>query len=200
LVEAGLIHIYEANGQLWLQWPGLADNQPGLRADRETPEYHAPADCQHAAGIAREDSRESPESPGNSPADAANGRRASKDEEKTSEREGEDEDNRSEGEDEGTAIDITSTDTISQVSSLFGNARITSHQASRLRSIHTKYPDTFTAALEWAAAEGMTLGEAIVAITKALPNWSRAKGAGNGTWYTKEEYEKYFYHPHEEDP
>jgi len=51
LESAGLIIRYLANGELWQWWPAFRDNQIGLRADRETPEYPPPTnEIQQDAG------------------------------------------------------------------------------------------------------------------------------------------------------
>lgn len=40
--RAGLIYRFWANGDLWQCWPGFADNQVGLRRDRESTDYPTP--------------------------------------------------------------------------------------------------------------------------------------------------------------
>jgi hypothetical protein len=40
--EAGLIQIFESDGRYWQSWPGFADNQVGLRSERENTEYPEP--------------------------------------------------------------------------------------------------------------------------------------------------------------
>lgn len=42
--DIGLIYRFEAKGDVWQCWPGFADNQAGLRADRETTNYPIPPD------------------------------------------------------------------------------------------------------------------------------------------------------------
>ena len=42
--QAGLLAFFDAKGERWQVWPGFADNQVGLRADRETSEYPRPPD------------------------------------------------------------------------------------------------------------------------------------------------------------
>jgi len=46
--NVGLIVRYEAAGDMWQYWPEFRQNQPGLRADRETPEYPPPPNGQPA--------------------------------------------------------------------------------------------------------------------------------------------------------
>jgi len=43
--EAGLIVLFEARGEIWQWWPGFAEEQVGLRADRETTKYPQPPDA-----------------------------------------------------------------------------------------------------------------------------------------------------------
>lgn len=40
--SAGLIRLFELNGQVWQVWPGFADNQTNLRKDRESSDYPVP--------------------------------------------------------------------------------------------------------------------------------------------------------------
>lgn len=40
--EASLIILFEAQGQIWQYWVGFADNQTGLRPDRETTDFPEP--------------------------------------------------------------------------------------------------------------------------------------------------------------
>ncbi|MCL5996056.1 MAG: hypothetical protein M1546_08365, partial [Chloroflexi bacterium] len=74
MVEVGLIRLYEANGEPWMYWPGFDHNQPGLRTDRETPEYPLPTECRQragkvppapSAGNARESAGQNPATRGN---------------------------------------------------------------------------------------------------------------------------------------
>ena len=48
--KAGLIVIYEANGRKWQHWPGFADNQSGLRYDREKTSNPLPTTAQEKRG------------------------------------------------------------------------------------------------------------------------------------------------------
>lgn len=57
--RVGLIIRYEAEGQMWQQWPEFRANQPGLRADRETAEFPTPD--QAALEQARQDDGKLPE-------------------------------------------------------------------------------------------------------------------------------------------
>jgi len=49
MADVGLIYLFEAQGETWQCWPGFADNQVGLRADRETTSYPSPPGEQAAA-------------------------------------------------------------------------------------------------------------------------------------------------------
>lgn len=40
--DAGLIVLFKAKGDTWQYWPGFADNQVGLRSERETPDFPEP--------------------------------------------------------------------------------------------------------------------------------------------------------------
>ncbi len=40
--RVGLIVLFEADGERWQYWPGFADNQPGLRRERERSDYPLP--------------------------------------------------------------------------------------------------------------------------------------------------------------
>jgi hypothetical protein len=63
----GLIERYEANGDLWQRWPGFQQNQPGLRADRETAQY--PPYSDNDAGFGPPESRDLPQDGGENPAE-----------------------------------------------------------------------------------------------------------------------------------
>jgi len=58
----GLIRLFEHGGDRWQWWPGFADNQAGLRADREKTDFPDPAAslpdaCRNDAGIMPDTSR-----------------------------------------------------------------------------------------------------------------------------------------------
>jgi len=44
MATAGLLVLFDAKGDRWQYWPGFADNQIGLRADRETTTFPCPPD------------------------------------------------------------------------------------------------------------------------------------------------------------
>jgi hypothetical protein len=183
--EIGLITLFEAQDQIWMHWPGFAENQAGLRQDRETTDLPKPESIQQHAGIFPENSRELRE---NSRELRENSRELR---ENSRETPAEDEDEAKyeaeyEAEDNGSII--------SSLSSLFGQ-HVTKPQERRFEALRIKHPHTFENALKWAATRGMTPGEALTALTTALPNWTeRTPKNNNGSkrWYTDEEYEQFF--------
>lgn len=44
--QVGLIERYENGGEMWQWWPAFLENQIGLRADRERPQYPSPPVCE----------------------------------------------------------------------------------------------------------------------------------------------------------
>ena len=42
LCDAGLVEIFQANGDTWQHWPGFAHNQVGLRVERESSDFPLP--------------------------------------------------------------------------------------------------------------------------------------------------------------
>ncbi|MFA4974561.1 MAG: hypothetical protein WC683_18290 [bacterium] len=47
--SVGLIQLFEDRGEMWQWWPGFADNQPGLRRERERTDYPLPPVCRQPA-------------------------------------------------------------------------------------------------------------------------------------------------------
>ncbi len=100
---ACLIVRFEALGRRWLSWPGFAENQPGLRQDRERSEFPEPPKLSERtisgtlptfarenpaiAGSARENSRENPAIAREKPAEEKGIEEESEEEEKGSARE-----------------------------------------------------------------------------------------------------------------
>lgn len=222
MAEVGLIRFFEAAGQRWHFWPSFADNQLGLRADREATDFPPPpgaspspddrlpqCDRNHSGVVPEWRRSDSGAAPAKYPERGAKRRK------KPAEIEGEDESEpemEREGEPESPS-DFTIS-SIQEIAQLFDQDRISRHQAAVLRQIHDKYgSEPFRQALEWAAAKGMTVGQAIVAVSKALPTWevhstaprtlaglAEPGQAGHHPppaqrWFTEEEFQKYFLHP-----
>lgn len=100
---AGLIVRFEALGRRWLSWPGFAENQPGLRQDRERTDFPEPPNLSERsisgtlptfarenpaiAGSPRDFSRENPEKSREKPAEEKGIEEESEEEERGNARE-----------------------------------------------------------------------------------------------------------------
>lgn len=174
LCDAGLLEIFEANGDVWQYWPGFSHNQIGLRADRESSQFPKPpgyieTEDQANDGRLPEDSRNDD---GNLPAE---------DKENVNV-------NLSETEEDIPATPDPSpppapkptknpkttplTDLAREFLRLFSAKRFAnSAQRSAVLELERQFPANFLAAATWAAEKGVARGQAIGMIRKALPGW-----------------------------
>lgn len=190
LCDAGLVEIFQANGDTWQYWTGFAHNQVGLRIDRESSEFPVPP------GYSEPDNQQDD---GNLPDDSRNddGELPAEDKEKLNVSLSEKKDNippkacataqtppptpekapKSKPKPKTTPL----TDGAKEFLRLFSAKRFSNAaQRSAILELERQFPVNFLPAATWAAEKGVARGQAIAMMRKALPNWNHNDGRTNG--------------------
>lgn len=188
LSNAGLIEIFEANGDVWQCWPGFVHNQVGLRADRETTEYPPPPGMDEAQEdtprgempeASRNDADELPaeekeklklnsseEEDNITPSACADAQPASPQPEKPLKKPPKEK-------------PAPLTDGARAFLCLFSAKRFANAaQKKAVLDLEQEHPVNFLPAATWAAEKGVARGQAIGMMRKALPKWGKKKDNG----------------------